>query len=67
MKGGLMPRVGHVIFGEDSFGREQAKIYARLSGKQVTQSPQIDILIKGEGTEQKLYSTSEVIEWYGGW
>lgn len=67
MKGGHMPRVGHVMFGEDSFGRGQAKVYSELSGVRVEPSPEIDIIIKGESERLKLNNLGEVIEWYGGW
>jgi hypothetical protein len=68
MKGGLMPRVGHVIFGEDSFGRDQAKLYARLSGNKVAPNPEIAIVIKGDDKRliKHTKDLKDLISWYGG-
>jgi len=65
MRGGTMPRVGHVIFGEDTFGRDQAKEYSRVSGIKVDPSPEIDIVVKtSSGNITK--DITDLIKWYGG-
>ena len=60
-----MPRVGHWMFNEDSYGRGQANMYAKLSGLKVASSPKLDAVIKGKTKAVKGSNTTAVIEWYG--
>jgi|TARA_R100001460_G_scaffold4638_5_gene13012 hypothetical protein len=60
-----MPRVGHVIFGEDNFGRGQAEEYSRLSGIKVDPSPEIDIVVKTKD-RKTTKDLTDLIKWYGG-
>jgi len=60
-----MPRVGHVIFGEDNFGRGQAEEYSRLSGIKVDPSPEIDIVVKTKD-RKTIKDLTDLIKWYGG-
>ncbi len=42
-----MPLVGNVIFGEDTFGRTQAKAYSAMSGHNIEPNPVIELVFKG--------------------
>ena len=42
-----MPMVGNVIFGEDTFGLSQAKMYSHMSGHKLEPNPTIELVFKG--------------------
>ena len=58
MEDQYMPLVGNVIFGEDTFGRTQAKAYSAMSGHKIEPNPQIELVFKGSNFDENQHKYS---------